>query len=387
MRIRLEQMAASLAIVIGMLGGVATAASAAPSPSNPVNNWGQISNGFTPHLVDDSPRPVGTLSDASVIQASNGNSYAVAAGVAYAWGFGQKGALGDGSTDDSFAPVKISFPSATHVVALGDAENAGFAIDSSGRAWAWGWDKDGDLCDDNPNSSVDTPINISSQVGAVTAVVGAAHHVLWLTTAGTVETCGLNSDGELGTGTTRDASTPVTVVGLPVGDPVVAISAGNLDSAALTASGKLFMWGYNGTGALGIDNTTNQDTPQQVPGTWSQVYAGGSIANNTHTVAITATGTVDAWGANLDGQLGDGNTTDTDVPTAVSVPAGVTFSTVVAGGSVTAALDSNHNVWTWGANGVGQLGDGHAAGMKKTPVKVDSGRTLLSSTAGNVLDG
>jgi alpha-tubulin suppressor-like RCC1 family protein len=206
----------------------------------------------------------------------------------------------------------------------------------------------------------------------VKAVAGGGNHTLWLTTSGNVYACGLNTDGDLGDGTFTNSSTPVEVTG-PLAN-VVAISAAWNSSAALTSSGQLFMWGVNKLGDLGIGNTTKQATPQQVAGTFIQVYAGGSNSGNSHTLAITTGGVVEAWGK------GYGKS-----PVVLRLP--FTASQVMAGGGESGAVDFSGNVWMWGSNKFGDVGNGQKTGSTTNPVEVDSGRSMLSGTAGNVVDG
>src|SRR5205823_646607 len=75
-------------------------------------------------------------------------------------------------------------------------------------------------------------------------------------------------------------------------------------------------------------------------------------------VALAAHGTAWAWGANGDGELGDGTTTTETTPVRVSMPAGVRFASVSAGFAHSLALAADGTVWAWGSNNHGQLGDG-----------------------------
>jgi alpha-tubulin suppressor-like RCC1 family protein len=87
------------------------------------------------------------------------------------------------------------------------------------------------------------------------------------------------------------------------------------------------------------------------------------------------------------GELGDGTTTKSFSPTPVTIPTGVTFTKVMAGGSESGTIDSNGHVWMWGSDSYGELGDGSKVGNRTTPIEVDSGRTMLSGTSRNVVDG
>ncbi|WP_018587541.1 Ig-like domain repeat protein [Salinispora arenicola] len=192
---------------------------------------------------------------------------------------------------------------------------------------------------------------------------------------------GLNNVGQLGDGTTTDSSTPVAV-GVPAGTTVTAVAAGEFHSVAVTSTGTVLAWGYNDVGQLGDGSTTSSSTPVAV-----DVPAGTTVtavaAGDRHSLAVTSTGTVSAWGANTDGQLGDGTTTSSSTPVAVDVPAGTTVTAVAAGGAHSVAVTSAGTVLAWGNNNFGQLGDGTTTDSS-TPVAVDlpAGTTVTAVAAG-----
>jgi alpha-tubulin suppressor-like RCC1 family protein len=107
------------------------------------------------------------------------------------------------------------------------------------------------------------------------------------------------------------------------------MSGSYYNSIGLTASGIAYGWGRNSSGQLGDGTTTNRSSPVIVVGgitNWVQLSAGGG-----HSLGLTATGIVYAWGANNYGRLGDGTTTSRSSP--VTVVGGITnWSQVSAGG-------------------------------------------------------
>ena len=78
--------------------------------------------------------------------------------------------------------------------------------------------------------------------------------------------------------------------------------------------------------------------------------------------AIGSDGNLYAWGDNEYGQLGDGTTTSSDTPVVVSLPVGVTPTAIAAGCDNAYAIGSDGNVYAWGEAEVGQLGDGSSSG-------------------------
>lgn len=188
-------------------------------------------------------------------------------------------------------------------------------------------------------------------------------HTLALTNQGTVYAWGINAGGALGDGTTTNRSTPVQVKGVGgVGylTGVTSIAAGAWYSLASTPDG-VVAWGSNGSGQLGDGTTTNRSTPVYVVGTGGTGRLTGVTkvsAGNNHSLALTPSG-VYAWGANSLGQLGDGTSAQRSVPSLVKDSQGTgTLSGVTdiaAGANHTLAITPS-GLMAWGFNGSGQLG-------------------------------
>ncbi len=215
---------------------------------------------------------------------------------------------------------------------------------------------------------------------------GGGSHTVALDSAGHVWTWGRNAEGQLGDGTTTRRTTPVAV-STPSGmSTVVAIAAGDYHTVALDAAGHAWTWGWNDYGQLGDGTTTRRNTPVAVsmPSGMGTIVA--IAAGYLHTVALDSAGNVWAWGNNDYGQLGDGTTSQRNTPVAVSAPSGMgTVVAIAAGGYHTVALDAAGHVWTWGYNVLGQLGDGTTTN-RTTPVAVSmpSGMgTVVAIAAGD----
>ncbi len=219
---------------------------------------------------------------------------------------------------------------------------------SAGSVWATG-------CSNGV--STNTPAVVSLPPGTtVTAIAGGSLYSLALTSTGQVMSWGDNTYGQLGNGTTANSSTPV-VVSLPSGTTITAIAGGGNHSLVLTSTGQLFAWGWNQQGQLGNGNTTSSSTPIMVslPSGTSVIAIGGG---DQHSLALTSSGQVLAWGRNFEGQLGNGSTTSSSSPVAVSLPSGTTVTAIAAGRNYSLALTSTGHVLAWGDNSSGQLGNG-----------------------------
>ncbi|HUA94558.1 MAG TPA: hypothetical protein VMB82_03425, partial [Acidimicrobiales bacterium] len=219
----------------------------------------------------------------------------------------------------------------------------------------------------------------------VTLASGARTHALF-DSGGTVYACGSGDAGELGNGSTASSSTPTTVMGLPNGVKVTALTSSWEGSGALLANGHYYNWGYNAAGQLGNGSTVNSAVPVRVdlPGSVRQVFQGGSGPKNGQSIAIVEGGETWTWGNNDRGQLGIGSVTSSPVPVKVRVPAGVTFVAVSSGGYASYGIGRTGRLWAWGDNASGQLGIGSSGHRATLPVDVGIHLTQVSSTAQNV---
>ena len=122
---------------------------------------------------------------------------------------------------------------------------------------------------------------------------------------------------------------------------------------ALTANGTLWAWGGNDYGQLGDGTGAYRSLPVRVTGL---ANVASVVSGGLHSAAVRSDGTVWAWGFNLYGQVGDGTTADRFSPVAVASLSGV--GSLAIGVNHTLALRSDGLVFAWGRNDKGQLGDG-----------------------------
>jgi uncharacterized repeat protein (TIGR01451 family) len=273
------------------------------------------------------------------------------------WGFNGTGQLGDGSTDDSRDPVTVS-GLASGVVAITAGIHHTCALTTAGAVKCWGSSSGNDLYNT-------IPVTVSGLASGVAAVAAGSYHTCALTTAGGVKCWGSNVGGQLGDGSTDDSSTPVQVGGLTSG--VAAIAAGNFHTCALLTAGGVECWGANYYGELGDGSNIDSHVPVAViglPGGATAIAAG-----NLHTCAVTLAGAVKCWGGNMDGELGNGSETASAVPLAVTgLDNGMVA--VTAGFYHTCAMGMNGGVKCWGANYEGELGNGHSGVDLRSDVPV-----------------
>jgi alpha-tubulin suppressor-like RCC1 family protein len=216
---------------------------------------------------------------------------------------------------------------------------------------------------------------------AFTHIVTGRDYSCGLTAAGIAYCWGDNGTGKLGDGTTTDRLTPTPVTGSLT---FSMLASGDAHACGLTPDGLAYCWGVNQFGQLGIGRTSsfgaNPIEPTAVSGgmRFSAITAG-----RLHTCGITVAGAAFCWGANRMGQLGDGTVSDRTVPTAVS--GGLAFATLVTGSGAehTCALTATGSAYCWGLNFKGALGDGTTID-RRAPVAVSVGLQFGSLTVGEL---
>jgi alpha-tubulin suppressor-like RCC1 family protein len=261
-------------------------------------------------------------------------------GSLWAWGSNSSGQLGDGTKTNRLRPISV-ISGGVSAVAAHYAHT--LAVKTDGSLWAWGYNSDGQLGDGTKRDRV-RPVSVMNGVAAVAAGSG---HTLAVKTNGSLWAWGSNSFGQLGDGTTTVRVRPVSVM-----SQVAAVAVGDLHTLALKTDGSLWAWGHNLYGQLGDGTTTNRSSPVSVMTGVVAVAAGYG-----HTLAFKTDRSLWAWGDNSSGQLGDGTTTHRASPVYVmNGVAAIAAGSAVAGHTI--AVKTDGTLWAWGANWNGQLGDG-----------------------------
>ena len=316
------------------------------------NDHGQVGDG----TLDERHFPTVVAGVAHATQVVVGGYHACALltdAIVKCWGNNQAGQLGDGTTTLRPTPATVTGLSQVAQLTAGDGHTC--ALLKSGAVKCWGFNSAGQIGNGTTANAL-TP-TLVPRLANVRQVVAGGIHTCARLADGTARCWGGNSSGQLGDGN-RDGfaapsvhSAPVVVLGL---SSVVELSLGSGQSdssCARLVDGSVNCWGMNGGGQLGDGTTTDRPTPTPVVG----VTAASSIsAGPGHGCARLTDGTVTCWGVNLFGQLGDGTTANHPTAAVVTGLAGVAAIAVGTGHSC--AVKADGTLWCWGGNVTGQLG-------------------------------
>jgi alpha-tubulin suppressor-like RCC1 family protein len=336
---------------------------------------GELANSLIPVPVTGLSMGVTAISAGSLEACALAEDHSV-----WCWGYGDEGELGDGQQDaglqryTSGVAVKVDGLPVGGAIFISSG-GAPCAVTTSGGVDCWGATSD----------LAYSPVPVSNVTGAVSVSVGgvaAAHQ--FACAVGTqsanfhdapasVTYCwGDNTYGQLGNGTENSASQPV----LSMIGAATAISAGGYFACGILG-GEVECWGNNSSGELGNGTTQASDIPVPVQGLPSGEATSVSAGLN-GACALMSNGSVYCWGDNTNGQLGNGTTEPSQIATpVVGLTEGVTALSV--GTNYACALLADETVDCWGSNDVGQLGNGTETAYVPTPVPGLAGVTAISA--------
>lgn len=324
--------------------------------------------------------PAGEASFAPKAFLTVGGGYFSAAldtdGKLWLWGDNETGQLGDGSGEDRFSPVMIMESSSFISVAAGYFHT--LAVDGGGGLWVFG---------DNGHAQLGNGVWGAGHYSliperrlenrAFAHVAAGGYHSIAIDTDGGLWTWGLNGFGQIGDGTAGNRR--LTPYKVPAETRFVSAAAGNAHSLAIDRDGGLWAWGDNWMGQLGIGSSENRRTvPERV---MENTRFASVAAGCYHSMAIDEDGGLWVWGWNSHSQIGDGAEGEyRTLPSKISD--GTSFVSAAGGSYHTLAVDANNNLWSWGNNLAGQLGDGRDVLLSGVPTIIKSGFPFASVSAG-----
>ena len=351
-----------------------------------LNDKGQLGNG----TISDKSAPIEITSNfnlntgetiTSMSLGLNHSSAISSEGRAFTWGSNYYGQLGHGTFASKSTPTEITsnfnLNTGETITSISLGEFHSSAITSDGRIFTWGRNDMGQVGNGAINTRIVAPTEITSNfnlnIGETITSISLGHkHSSAITSEQRVFTWGDNEIGQLGYGTTAEYRyTPTEITSnfnLNTGETIINISLGGDHSSAITSEGRIFAWGFNGFGQLGIGTATNYEpnrTPIEITSNFN-LNTGETITSMslgyTHTSAISSEGRVFTWGSNSGGRLGDGTIVSKYMPTEITssfiLNTGETIIGMPLGYTHTSAITSEGRIFTWGRNNTRQLGDG-----------------------------
>ena len=279
-------------------------------------------------------------------------------GQAYCWGYNNNGQLGDGTTASRVEPVAVMGKPGGDIsfASLSPGAYTTCGLDVTGEAYCWGLNNHGQLGDSTTAQRTAPSLVAGGRVFA--SISSGADHGCAVE-AGTRDTyCwGYNNVGQLGNGTTLDFLAPTLILGSSLFG-FDAASAGWAVTCAVTPDGSGYCWGYNNYGQLGNGTILNQYSPTPVLGglTFQSIQV-SSYYTWWDACGVTPEGEAYCWGTNNHGQMGVGSITDYSAAPAL-VFGGLAFAGVSPGGDHTCGVTTDGDAYCWGRNDHGQLGSG-----------------------------
>ncbi len=303
--------------------------------------------------------------------------------IVYCWGSNRSGQLGAGSDDGNVhaSPTPIAGLSDVKELAVGGDFSC--ALDNGGHVRCWGSDALGQLGDGDASGGSAVKGPTLAKISQAAQIDAGYQHVCVRKTNPLVACWGSNAQGQLGVMPDGNVhATPLNVSGLTSAKQVSAGGGHTCVVEALTGDNVL-CWGANGSGQLGQTPGSGDFTPKAISG-----LAGSLVAVGKNSSCAVVAGAVDCWGANGSGQLGDGTNTDRYMPGQIDKVAHADMLALSRSdpldpdpGPHACAL-SGGEVWCWGADADGEVGNVSAMPPVRAPVKASLGKSATAVAVG-----
>lgn len=337
------------------LGDGATINKSSPTQIFGGGNFGYSTNGF--RIITSS-------------RAGSGRAFVVRAdGAIFGWGDGAQGALGNNTATSvnspvlvtnvltsTSSPVLISESTSWTQVSLGSSSAA--AINNLGELYTWGAQNGFGQLGNNSTLNTLSPFKVGSS--SWTQVSAGAQHVMAITVDNKLFGWGNNSNYQLGDNTNVTKSSPIQI-GTSYAEIAISswiqVSAGLAYTLAIDSNYKLYGWGQNTAGQIGVVTESFN---------WTQLDAGAAFSG-----AIRQDNTLWFWGTNTSGNLGTQDTLAKSSPVQIGTSSWIQVSVTKNLTSAAAAIRSDSALFMWGNNSAGQLGDITTIN-KSSPVQIGS---------------
>ncbi|KAH0501347.1 E3 ubiquitin-protein ligase HERC2 [Microtus ochrogaster] len=281
-------------------------------------------------------------------------------GTIYGWGHNHRGQLGGIEGAKVKVPTPCEALATLRPVQLIGGEQTLFAVTADGKLYATGYGAGGRL-GVGGTESVSTPTLLESIQHVFikkVAVNSGGKHCLALSSEGEVYSWGEAEDGKLGHGNRSPCDRPRVIESLR-GIEVVDVAAGGAHSACVTAAGDLYTWGKGRYGRLGHSDSEDQLKPKLVEALQGhRVIDIACGSGDAQTLCLTDDDTVWSWGDGDYGKLGRGGSDGCKVPMKIDSLTGLGVVKVECGSQFSVALTKSGAVYTWGKGDYHRLGHG-----------------------------
>ena len=272
------------------------------------NNHGQVGNGRIGDGYDvlspiDITNSLGLPAGTQVIEvyAAWESSFALTNdGRIFAWGANNQGQLATGDIGDKSLPTEVTFPFDGKMIKLATDSHV-LALTDTGHLYSWGYNDHGQAdAGQGGDTNILRPIEITDYMqlsdGVEIEAIGAASNAsMVLLSDNTSWVWGQNVDGNLGTGGSREQQPLTHVTWLAGNDDITQFATGYYSAIALTESGRVYVWGRNSDGQLGLGHRRNVYTPAELTalrGQANRIYATGNSL-----FAVDDSGPSYSWGS------------------------------------------------------------------------------------------
>ncbi|MGL4950736.1 MAG: RCC1 domain-containing protein [Mycoplasma sp.] len=270
------------------------------------NTYGQLGLGDDSENQYNTPQKIDIVGNVTAISALNGFVIATVDSNAYMWGYNGDGQLGLGDKINRKTPTKLSSVGQPKMISVG----GGFTmvLNTSNELYVFGsnaWGQLG-LGDDYLEKEYTTPIKMNtSNLGTISQIYASTYSSYLINSSGEAFSCGYNFSGILGLGDQTDRNTPTK---MPINSKVKQITGRMVAMGLVTDNGETYTWGSNTTIQLGQGpNAINYLEPTKMPAIDESIDK--IVQFDYHGFAISTSGKVYGWGNNIHGNIGVGDTT------------------------------------------------------------------------------